>query len=301
MQILLSIAISFGLFSLKRFMRTFSDEFQKIRPRSSINDDQFSTFLSKELKRMGSSLSIVVGMPFGLGAIVTLLLVIMPKMPNTLFPVNPYSPLWIYSSIVEFSIEICTFLFGIAIWIGINTILLYKKMGKDPTFSIDPLYPDSCGGFKPLSKIILEGTVMYSVCITMTFSVISYSLYHYSQDFSAIFIIPILVEGTVVFTILLFFFIPQYFIHNLLSRKKDSFLIDVRKKSLKLIEELKREKEKKERHDYFEEGLFWLALADQVGRMHTWPFDIFILLKGVGSLAIPIATFIVKHFFLRIV
>lgn len=247
---------------------------------------------------MGSSLSIVTGLPFGLAMIISLLLIVMPKMPNPLFPVNPCSPLWIYSSIVEFSIEICIFLFGIGFWIGINTIFLYRRIGKDPAFSIDPLDPDKCGGLKPLSKIILEGTVMYSVGVAFTFSVIWFSVYYYLQYFSAIFIFPILFEGTVVFSTLLFFFLPQYFIHNLLSRRKDSFLLDVRKKSLKFIDELKREKENKERHGYFEEGLFWLALADQVGGMHTWPFDIFILLKGVGSSAISIATFIVKYFFL---
>lgn len=292
LQLLFSITVIIGLFSLEKFMRDFRSKFEEIRGYFTFTDQEFETFVAMRLAEFCDTKALAFGFPFMIISSWTSFFYLMPTMPNSLYPVGASSFVWFYCSIMEFNIFMMSLL-GIGIWIGIHVVNTYKDLKKKMVITINKFGPDFSNSLKPLSQLILRGTTMYSAIIATVFPFLSYTVYFLQRSYPSFLLYPVVGLVIVVTTILLYFIIPQYYIQSITSESKRKMLADISTKIKQCFKNLEKIEEKStmSSHESPEEGPFLLMFYEQIEKMHTWPPYTSIIIKASVALISPLVTF----------
>lgn len=295
MQIIFSIDIMLGLLFLKIFTDQFINRFNETQLCIAADPQKFQKFMIETLTKFCDFKALIIASPFIAISICSIYFYITPTLPNTLFPVKPISILWIYFSLVEFSLIMLSLL-GIGVWIGIQVICAFKNLSRHFTITVNQFNPVSFGGLKPLVSLILMGTIMYSIVVALAFPVVSYVVYYVQNFYSSLLPLPIIGLSIVVLSIFSYFVVPLYFIHIIIVKFKDDVLNNI---SMKIKNHFKDFKGNNNHvasgRNVSLEGIFLLMLYSHVEKMRSWPIDKSIMTQAFLAFASPVITFIIAH------
>ena len=227
----------------------------------------------------------------------------MPTMPNPLFPVDPLSPVWLYLSIVEFSLIMLP-LFGVAIWLGVVVMSVSKDIGRKLEISLEPISPDRAGGLVSFSEVLLRGVFMYSLLLVLLIPLLVYLVHNLSSSSPLLALIPWTGLALAILTICVFFLGPQYYIHSILEEEKKKHLSQVSKEANSVLSNIRRIlSASPAKPDIPSQQLTLVSLQltmlfDQVEKMKTWPSTLWIGAKAISSLLLVLLTFFVNQLLL---
>ena len=299
-QIDFSLTIIVGLYFLDLFYRTFEKKFGEMRSSFVMDDESFETYLDEVFKKMNSRRGYITGLPIVLLSIASVFLFLAPTMPNPLFPVDPFSVLWLYFSIFEFSIFMLV-LFGVGIWLGIAADSVATRIGKTIQVSLKPISPDRAGGLVSFSEALLKGVFMYSALIAMVLPLLVFII-SYLQRFNPLLAyVPVLGLSIAVLTIFLFFLVPQYSIHKVMVDEKERLLQQVSEEVNSIIVDIRKALgQSPTERDTPSQQLMLLSLQltelfNQIERMRTWPSDLTVFVKAISALLAIILSFILNE------
>jgi hypothetical protein len=299
-QIDFSMTIIVGLYFLNVFYRTFEKKFGEMRSSFIMDDESFELYLDDVFKKMNSPRGYFIGLPIVLLSIASVFFFLAPTMPNPLFPVDPFSILWIYFSVFEFSIFMLI-LFGVGIWLGIAANSVATKIGKTIEVSLKPISPDRAGGLVSFSEALLKGVFMYSALIAMVFPLLIFIIGYLRQFNPLLAYIPVIGLSIAILSIFLFFLIPQYSIHKVMVDEKERLLQQVSEEVNSIIGDI---------HDALgisptgrdtpSQQLMLLSLQltelfNQIEQMRTWPSDLTVFMKAISALLAIILTFVLNE------
>ena len=299
-QIDFSITIIVGLYFLNIFYITFEKKFGEMRSSFVMDDESFELYLDDVFKKMNSPRGYITGLPIVLLSVASVFFFLAPTMPNPLFPVDPFSILWIYFSIVEFSIFMLV-LFGVGIWLGIAANSVATKIGKTIQVSLKPISPDRAGGLVSFSEALLKGVFMYSALIAMVLPLLVFIIGYLQQFNPFLAYIPVIGLSFAVLSIFLFFLIPQYSIHKVMVEEKERLLQQVSEDVNSIIGDIRDALGGSATgKDAPSQQLMLLSLQltelfNQIERMRTWPSDLTVFVKAISALLAIILTFVLNE------
>jgi hypothetical protein len=302
-QLDFSLLITVGLFFLSNYYQTLDKRLREIRYVFLIDDDEYEMYLDNLTSKMSSPRGFLFGLPFIALAIVSILLFVMPTMPNPLFPVDPLSPVWLYLSIIEFSFIMLP-LFGVAIWLGIVVMSVSKDIGRKLEISVEPISPDRAGGLVSFSEVLLRGVFMYSLLLVLLIPMLVYLVHNLSYSSPLIALIPTTGLALAILTICIFFLAPQYYIHSILEEEKKKHLSQVSKEVNSVLSNIRSIlSASPTKSDIPSQQLTLVSLQltmlfDQVEKMKTWPSTLWIAAKAISSLFLILLTFFVNQMLL---
>ncbi|TFG26645.1 hypothetical protein EU527_19510 [Candidatus Thorarchaeota archaeon] len=299
-QLDFSLLITIGLFFLQNYYNTLFERLREIRYVFVIDDDEYDLYLDQLNKKMSDVRGALLGIPFIILAILSIVFFVMPTMPNELFPVESFSPIWIYLSIVEFSFLMLP-LFGIAIWLGVVVMSASKDIGRRLKISVEPISPDRAGGLVSFSEVLLRGVFMYSLLLVLLIPLLVYLVHNLSYIGPFLSLIPTIGLVLAIVTICIFFLVPQYYIHNILEEEKKKHLSQVsRELNATLFEIRNALSSAQSKSDIPSQQLTFLSLQlttlfEQVEKMKTWPSTLWIAAKAISSLFLILLTFFINQ------
>lgn len=302
-QLNFSLIIAVGLYFLDRYYRTLEMRIREIRYVFVIEDDEFEEYLNGVFKRLSSPRGILPGIPFVILTIASIFLFVMPTMPSGLLPFPPFSFLWLYIAIVEFSLVMLP-MFGIAIWMGLVIISVSKEIGRTLKISVEPISPDRAGGLVTFSEALLQGVFMYSTLLLLIMPLLVYFVQTVGQANPLTAFMPALGLIVAVGTISVFFLAPQYLIHKVLDEEKKKHLAEISNEVNTVLSDIRRYlatspmKNDPPSQQLTLVSLQLTQLFEQVQKMKTWPSDLTLMLKATGSLVLILITFFLNQMLL---
>ncbi|MFX0054447.1 MAG: hypothetical protein ACFFAX_10980 [Promethearchaeota archaeon] len=302
-QLDFSLLIAVGLFFLFSYYKTLEKRLREIRYVFLIDDDDFEGYLEELTSKMGSAQGYLLGLPFIALSIASIFLFVMPTMPNALFPVNPLSPVWLYLSIVEFSLIMLP-LFGVAIWLGMVVMSVSKDIGRKLEISVEPISPDRAGGLVSFSEVLLRGVFMFSLLLVLLIPLLAYLVHNLSSSSPLLALIPTAGLVLAIMTISVFFLVPQYNIHSILEEEKKKHLSQVSREVNDVLSNIRGVlSASPTMSDIPSQQLTLVSLQltmlfEQVEKMKTWPSTLWIAAKAVSSLLLILLTFFVNQLLL---
>ena len=299
-QLDFSLLITIGLFFLQDYYNTLFEKLREIRYAFVLTDDEYDLYLEHLNKKMSDIRGVLLGLPFIILALLSIVFFVMPTMPNPLFPVDSLSPIWIYLSIVEFSLIMLP-LFGIAIWLGLVVMSASRDIGRRLKISVEPISPDRAGGLVTFSEVLLRGVFMYSLLLVLLIPLLVYLVNNLSYTSPILSLIPTIGLVLAIVTICIFFLVPQYFVHNILDEEKKKHLAQVsRELNATLVEIRSVLSSSQSKSNIPSQQLTFLSLQlttlfEQVEKMKTWPSTVWITAKAVSSLLLILLTFFINQ------
>ncbi len=301
-QLDFSVLIAIGLYFLDSYYRILDEGLREIRGVFVVDDDAYERYIADVNTRLGDARGVLLSIPFVILAVASIFLFVMPTMPNPLFPVDPLSPVWLYISIVEFSLIMLP-LFGIAIWLGVVVTSVSRDIGRKLEISIEPISPDRAGGLVSFSDVLLKGVFMYSLLLILLIPLLAYLVNSLSVVSPLFALIPTVGLEVAILTICVFFLVPQYFIHNILDEEKKKHLAQVSREVNTVLSSIRGMLSTKSASDIPDPQLTMVSLQlttffEQVEKMKTWPSNLSIVIKAVSSLFLILFTFFVNQLLL---
>ena len=303
-QLDFSLLIMVGLFFLRSYYTMLDRTLREIRYAFVIDDDEYERYLENLIKRMSDRRGYLYGIPFIVLAMISILLFVMPNMPNPLFPVDPLSPVWLYISMIEF-ILIMLPLFGVAIWLGVVVMSVSKDIGRRLEISVEPISPDRAGGLVSFSEMLLRGVFMYSLLIVLLIPLLAYLVHNLSFISPLLSLIPTAGLTLAVVTICIFFLGPQYYVHNILEKEKKKHLFQVSNEVNAVLSNIRSIlASSSSKSDIPSQQLTLVSLQlttffEQVEKMKTWPSTLWMTAKAISSLLLILLTFFVNQFLIQ--
>jgi len=302
-QLDFSLIITVGLFFLSSYYRILDKRLGEIRYVFLVEDDEYEMYLEDVKCRMSSSRGFLFGIPFIVLSMVSILLFVMPTMPNPLFPVDSLSPVWLYISVIEFSFIMLP-LFGVAIWLGVVVMSVSKDIGRKLQISVEPISPDRAGGLVSFSEVLLRGVFMYSLLLILLIPLLVYLVHHLSSSSPLLALIPATGLALAIATICIFFLVPQYYVHNILEEEKKKHLSQVSTEVNAVLSSIRGMlSSSPSKPDIPSQQLTLVSLQltmlfEQVEKMKTWPSTLWIATKAISSLILILLTFFVNQLLL---
>ncbi|MFX1440414.1 MAG: hypothetical protein ACFFFD_09215 [Promethearchaeota archaeon] len=302
-QLDFSLLISVGLFFLFSYYKTLERRLREIRYVFLIDDDDFERYLDDLTSKMSSARGYLLGLPFIALSIASIFLFVMPTMPNALFPVNPLSPVWLYLSIIEFSLIMLP-LFGVAIWLGVVVMSVSKDIGRKLEITVEPISPDRAGGLVSFSEVLLRGVFMFSLLLVLLIPLLAYLVHNLSSSSPLLALIPTAGLVLAIMTISVFFLVPQYHIHSILEEQKKKHLSQVSREVNDALSNIRGMlSAPSTKSDIPSQQLTLVSLQltmlfEQVEKMKTWPSTLWIAAKAISSLLLILLTFFVNQLLL---
>ncbi len=300
-QLDFSLLITVGLFFLRSYYTMLDKTLREIRYVFVIDDDEYERYLENLNKKMSDTRGFLLGLPFVILAVVSILLFVMPNMPNPLFPVDPLSPVWLYISMIEFSLIMLP-LFGVAIWLGVVVMSVSKDIGRRLKISVEPISPDRAGGLVSFSEVLLRGVFMYSLLLVLLIPLLAYLVHNLSFISPLLSLIPTTGLTLAIVTICIFFLVPQYYVHKILEEEKKKHLSQVSREVNAVLSNMRSIlTASPQKSDIPSQQLTLVSLQlttffEQVEKMKTWPSTLWIAAKAISSLLIILLTFFVNQF-----
>ncbi len=302
-QLDFSLLITVGLFFLYSYYRTLDKRLREIRYVFLIDDDEYEMYLENLTNKMSNARGFLLGLPFMALAIASIFFFVMPTMPNALFPVDPLSPIWLYLSIIEFSLIMLP-LFGVAIWLGVVVMSVSKDIGRKLEISVEPISPDRAGGLVSFSEVLLRGVFMFSLLLILLIPLLAYLVHNLSSSSPLFALIPTTGLALAILTICVFFLVPQYYIHNILEEEKKKHLSQVSREVNAVLSSIRGIlSSSPTKSDIPSQQLTLVSLQltmlfEQVEKMKTWPSTLWIAAKAISSLFLILLTFFVNQLLL---
>jgi hypothetical protein len=302
-QLDFSLLITVGLFFLRSYYRTLDKTLREIRYVFVIEDDEYELYLDNVNKRMSNTRGFLLGLPFIALAMVSIFLFVMPTMPNSLFPVDPLSPVWLYMAVIEFNLIMLP-LFGVAIWLGIVVMSVSKDIGRRLEISLEPISPDRAGGLVSFSEVLLRGVFMYSLLLVLLIPLLVYLVHNLSSGGPLLSLIPTTGLALAIVTICIFFLAPQYYVHNILEEEKKKHLSQVSREVNTVLSNIRSVLTSSPlKSDIPSQQLTLVSLQlttlfEQVEKMKTWPSTLWIAAKAISSLLLILLTFFINQLLL---
>jgi hypothetical protein len=302
-QLDFSLLITVGLFFLDNYYKTLDKRLREIRYVFLIDDDDFEKYLENLTSKMSSARGYLLGVPFIALSIASIFLFVMPTMPNALFPVNPLSPIWLYLSIIEFSLIMLP-LFGVAIWLGVVVMSVSKDIGGKLEITVEPISPDRAGGLVSFSEVLLRGVFMFSLLLVLLIPLLAYLVHNLSSSSPLLALIPAAGLVLAIMTISIFFLVPQYHIHSILEEQKKKHLAQVSREVNDVLSNIRGMlSASPTKSDIPSQQLTLVSLQltmlfEQVEKMKTWPSTLWIAAKAISSLLLILLTFFVNQLLL---
>lgn len=298
-QLDFSVLIAVGLCFLDSYYRILDEGLREIRDVFVVEDDEYERYISDVKTRMGDARGVSLSIPFVILAIASILLFVMPTMPNPLFPVGSLAPVWLYLSLIEFSLIMLP-MFGIAIWLGVVITSVSRDIGRRLEISIEPISPDRAGGLVSFSDVLLKGVFMYSLLLILLIPLLAFLVDNLSKASPFFALIPTVGLGAAILTICIFFLVPQYFIHSILDEEKKKHLAEVSREVNAVLSSIRGMISTKSASDIPDTQLTMVSLQlttffEQVEKMKTWPSNLSIIIKAVSSLFLIMVTFFVNQ------
>jgi hypothetical protein len=300
-QLDFSLLITVGLFFLRSYYTMLDETLREIRYVFVIDDDEFERYLGNLNKKMSDKRGFLYGLPFIILAMISILLFVMPNMPDPLFPVDPLSPVWLYISLIEFNLIMLP-LFGVAIWLGVVVMSVSKDIGRRLEISVEPISPDRAGGLVSFSGVLLRGVFMYSLLLVLLIPLLVYIVHNLSFISPLLSLIPIAGLTLASVTIGIFFLVPQYYIHNILEKEKKRHLSQVSNEVNAVLSNIRSMlSSPSSKSDIPSQQLSLVSLQlttffEQVEKMKTWPSTLWMAAKAISSLLLILFTFLVNQF-----
>lgn len=219
----------------------------------------------------------------------------MPQLPDSFFPVASNSSLFLYLMIFEFAIfEI--YLFGsIALWFLAILTYSYYKIGRDFEVTTDALDRNA---FKPLGDLVLKACVFLSILVSIAMPILVSIVLNYSKTglTASIGAWGLLL---VALSIIIFFFLPQYFLHSGIVRAKTrrfEGLLELQGKYEQQIQIKSRETSPKidEIAQLATISSYFIQTYNEIEKIAEWPFGLTTVLKLITSALIPIGSFVIQ-------
>ena len=302
-QLDFSLLITVGLFFLSGYYKTLDEGLREIRYVFLTEDDEYEMYLEELGCRMNSARGFLFGIPFIALSLVSIFLFVMPTMPNPLFPIDPLSPVWLYMSVIEFSLIMLP-LFGVAIWLGVVVMSVSKDIGRKLQISVEPISPDRAGGLVSFSEVLLRGVFMYSLLLILLIPVLVYLVHHLSSNSPLLSLIPATGLALAIATICIFFLVPQYYVHNILEAEKKKHLSQVSTEVNAVLSNIRSiVSSSLSEPDIPSQQLTLVSLQltmlfEQVEKMKTWTSTLWIAAKAISSLVLILLTFFVNQLLL---
>jgi hypothetical protein len=302
-QLDFSLIITAGLFFLHSYYRTLEKTLREIRYVFVVEDDEYELYLENLNKKMSNARGFLFGLPFVILALMSIFLFVMPTIPNQLFPVYSLSLVWLYLSVVEFSLIMLP-LFGVAIWLGVVVMSVSKDIGRGLEISVEPISPDRAGGLVSFSEVLLRGVFMYSSLLVLLIPLLVYLVNDLSSSSPILSLIPSAGLAIAIVTICIFFLVPQYYVHNILEEEKKKHLSQVSREVNVVLSDIRSALSSAPlRSDIPSQQLTLVSLQlttlfEQVEKMKTWPSTLWIAAKVISSLILILLTFFINQFLL---
>ena len=299
-QLDFSLLISVGLYFLYSYYRTLEKTLREIRYVFVVDDDEFEIYLDNLNKKMSNTRGFLFGTPFIVLSMISIFFLVMPTMPNLLFPVESLSPVWLYLSVIEFSFVMLP-LFGVAIWLGVVVMSVSKDIGRRLEISVEPISPDRAGGLVSFSEVLLKGVFMYSLLLVLLIPLLVYLVHHLSISSPLLSLIPTVGLTLAIVTICIFFLVPQYNIHNILEEEKKKHLSQASRDVNAVLSDIRAMlSASPSKTDIPSQQLTLVSLQlttlfEQVEKMKTWPSTLWIAAKAISSLFLILLTFFVNE------
>jgi uncharacterized protein YoxC len=299
-QLDFSLLITVGLFFLLNYYKTLDKTLREIRYVFLIEDDEYEEYLENVNRRMSSARGFLLGVPFIVLAMVSILLFVMPTMPNPLFPVAPLSLVWLYMAIIEFNFIMLP-LFGVAIWLGVVVMSVSKDIGRRLKISLEPISPDRAGGLVSFSEVLLRGVFMYSLLLVLLVPMFVFLVRNLSSSSPLLSLIPMTGLAIAIVTICIFFLAPQYYVHNILEEEKKKHLSQVSREVNAVLSDIRGMLTTSSlKSDIPSQQLTLVSLQlttlfEQVEKMKTWPSTLWIAAKAISSLLLILLTFFINQ------
>jgi hypothetical protein len=300
-QLDFSLLITIGLFFLQSYYRTIGKTLREIRYVFLIEDDEYEEYLENINTRMSSTRGFLLGVPFIVLAMASIILFVMPTMPNPLFPVAPLSLVWLYMAIIEFNLIMLP-LFGVAIWLGVVIMSVSKDIGRRLKISLEPISPDRAGGLVSFSEALLKGVFMYSLLLILLIPMFIFLVHNLVSSSPLLSLIPIAGLAIAIVTICVFFLAPQYYVHNILEEEKKKHLSQVSREVNDVLSDIRSVLTiSPPSSDIPSQQLTLVSLQlttlfEQVEKMKTWPSTLWIAAKAISSLLLILLTFFINQF-----
>ncbi|TFG07608.1 hypothetical protein EU538_08515 [Candidatus Thorarchaeota archaeon] len=298
-QLDFSLLITIGLFFLYDYFRKLDETLREIRYVFVIEDDEYERYLEDVSDKLGSPRGVLLGLPFIVLGLASIVFFVMPTMPNLLFPVEPLSPVWLYLSF-EF-VFIMLPLFGVAIWLGIVVMSVAKDIGRKLEISVAPISPDRAGGLVSFSDVLLRGVFMYSLLLVLLIPVFVYLVQYLSATSPILAMVPSVGLALAIMTIGIFFLVPQYYIHSILDDEKKKHLAQVSEEVNTVLSNIRSMlASAPSSADIPSQQLTLVSLQlttlfEQVEKMKTWPSTLWIATKAISSLVLILVTFFINQ------
>ncbi len=225
-QLGVSAAILYGLLALRYFYKNFSEHIFNIRKLFSLNDEEFNSFYRKTFASMGDKWMVITILPLIVCSIFFMYTIIFPHVPDELFPFKSTSILFLYVSLFEFTL-LCLGFLGAGFWIGIRLIQTFRKMSSLLSYKINPFAPNT--ELIPISRFVFASCFIILIALMIFYPAAIYILYVYGPTSYGY----ILGAGGVTFElimIIIFYILPQYYIHLGMERVKNNNLSEIGKK-----------------------------------------------------------------------
>lgn len=301
-QLDFSVLIAIGLYFLDSYYKILDEGLREIRDVFVVQDNEYEDYIRDVNARMGDIRGFSLGIPFVILAVASIFLFVMPTMPNPLFPVDPLAPVWLYVSLIEFSLIMLP-LFGIAIWLGVVITSVSRDIGRRLEISIEPISPDRAGGLVSFSDILLKGVFMYSLLLILLIPLLAFLVNSLSVVSPLFALIPTVGLEIAILTICVFFIVPQYFIHSILDEEKKKHLAQVSREVNSVLSNIRGMLSTKSTSDIPDPQLTMVSLQlttffEQVEKMKTWPSNLSIVIKAVSSLFLIMITFFINQLLL---
>jgi hypothetical protein len=298
-QLDFTLLITIGLFFLHDYFKRIDETLREIRYVFVIKDDEYDKYLEDVSNRMSSPRGFLLGLPFIILGLASIVFFVMPTMPNPLFPVGPLSPLWLYLSF-EF-VFVMLPLFGVAIWLGVVIMSVSKDIGRKLKIVVEPISPDRAGGLVSFSDVLLRGVFMYSLLLVLLIPVFVYLVQYLSATSPILALVPSVGLALAIVTIGIFFLVPQYYIHSILDDEKKKHLAQVSEEVNTVLSNIRSMlASAPSSSDIPSQQLTLVSLQlttlfEQVEKMKTWPSTLWIATKVISSLVLILVTFFINQ------
>lgn len=193
--------------------------------------------------------------------------------------------------------SIFSFIFGTAFWLGISTTWVIYKIGMWLPLEINPY--DETGGVKPLGDLALSGVVPL---VAAEFVFIPILLGKSPINGSVEIILTVLILGTLIVTTAVFFFTSLLSIHRGLRNIKDETLRKIQneyQRNYVALLEIISQEDKRDINDEVDTIKSIISSLEpfetRVKSMHTWPYDIAMILKLLGSSILPLVMYLLQR------
>jgi hypothetical protein len=164
---------------------------------------------------------------------------------------------------------------------------LFKRLSERDTFFVRPLFPDNCGGLRPLSKV----SMFYMYMLLPFFLIYASILLRGSQLLPA----QKLVLAFLSVFLLVTFFLPLGSVHAAMKRAKDSELEKLSQFWMDIGGRIRAKLENRELKDEFSVEVGALEKVDflytRVASMPVWPFNVGNIWQLVAAVIVPILIF----------